>query len=156
MKSYEQAFIDDVLSQLDGRMFFVHSWCGNTCGGIPDFFYDKRGDVVKLESKRRLRTKKEIEEDKEIGKEEFEAGVLLKYGFLGHYSNTLFLENIKRDIRRADEYFNVLLKFYREASDEYERSMVSRRVVFDIIKYLKRGANLPFDFFFLRRFGIYG
>lgn len=156
MKTFEETFVEEVMSNFQGVYLFPDAYHGGQRGGIPDFFYETSQDVFRLTKKRPRRSKQEIAEEDDMESEEIEERVLFKLGLIDDTNNRFLLRKVEMYINRADDTFIRLLKRYREAGNAVEREVVCRGAIDEIRRCIRGGCNSPEHFFFLRRFGIYG
>ena len=131
---------------------------GNPNGGIPNLFYNTCGLVLVVRERRDTRTVEQINADDAAGvsDEAIELKRLADISLLSGSIEKNELRQIELKIMKADEYFNTMVGEFRDAENEVKRDHICTMASKELLESLIRGGNCPYDYYFMRRFGLYG
>jgi hypothetical protein len=155
MRTYEDSFVLEVLTRFSEIVISPHDYCGGQRGGVPDIFYDTSQAIAAIKTKRSL--KDLTSKGEKVEADEIEHRYLSLYSiYTDELSIKFELRKLRKQIDLANKDFDKLLRAYISAKKPEDIKLVCDKAMVDLKEAICRGGNSPRDWFFIRRFGIYG
>jgi hypothetical protein len=145
----------EVLTRFSDIVITPDDYCGGQRGGVPDIFYTTSQAIAAVKTKRNL--KDLIKSDEKVDGDEIEKRYLSLFSvYTDEKSIRIELKRLRKFIDLANKDFDSLLREYISAKKPEDIKLVCDKATVALKEAVCRGGNAPRDWFFIRRFGIYG